>query len=192
MLPAKIRGCVGIKCYRGSIPHGVCADSRESLCSCWSVCPCSLLMAAGGQVGKQCQQCAKHTCSYLKPVSQPPRTWLDHQGLIHNLPSNEYFLRVLSKVVFDEILIWWLIFASDLLSSEIKKEWNFSCEAIVQGHLSPTLPIKHWLSDPTATLLFQSKIKGKHTLFSKEKLKYAKSGRLKALYGLFSLLGSLQ
>lgn len=65
------------------------------------VCPGSFLMAAGGQVSSRWQRCVKHACSCLGPVSQPPCTTSDHQGLIHNLASNEYFLNILAKVVFD-------------------------------------------------------------------------------------------
>lgn len=134
MLQAKMRACVGVqrggnRCYTGSIPHPVCADRRESCCCCSCVRPGSFLMAAGSQVGRQRQRCVRHTRSCLKPVSQPPCATSDHQGLIHNLTSNEYFLNVQAKVVFDEILIWWLIFAYDILSNEIKKERNFPYEA---------------------------------------------------------------
>ena len=109
----------------GEVLHPVCADSRESCC--WSVC---VQVAAGSQVGRQCQRCVKHTHAVVSDlsVSHPAPHRTTEVSYIIWLQMN-IFVCVLAKVVFDELLTWWLIFASDLLSSEIKKEWSFPCEA---------------------------------------------------------------
>lgn len=58
------------KCCTGSIPHSVCADSREGWCGGWCVCPGTFLMAAGSQVGRQCRRCFENS----QPLSAPHQT----------------------------------------------------------------------------------------------------------------------
>lgn len=89
------------KSVTGNQSHTLFALTAGQAIGAVDVCPGSFLMAPGGKVGSQCQRCVKHSCGCPKPISQPPCTTSDHQGLIHNLASNEYFLNILAKVVFD-------------------------------------------------------------------------------------------
>lgn len=173
----------GAKRCTGSIPHSVCADSREGWCGGWCVCPGTFLMAAGSQVGRQCRRCFENS----QPLSALHQTTEISHIIWHQM--NNFDILAKKKVLFDEILIWWLIFFFFFLHLKFCQA-SFCCEGSHWRAPHSNFKDENFINCYNRRTLSESRIKGKTYSTLKVDTRHTKYDRLKALTWLFNLPNS--